>query len=72
MQMKILLSWIKVDVLDVLLLVAIQVWLTNATQLFHVLPDDPTNVSCPSQPCATLSQYLLDNNGTLRTCRVKC
>ena len=36
-----------------------------ATQVFIVLPDDSTNVSCPSQPCATLSQYLLDNNGTL-------
>ena len=36
-----------------------------ATQIFYVLPDDSTNVSCPSQPCATLSQYLLDNNGTL-------
>ena len=36
-----------------------------ATQIFYVLPDDSTNVSCPSQPCATLSQYLLDNNDTL-------
>ena len=35
--------------------------------MFYVIPDDPTNISCPSQPymCATLSQYLLDNNGTL-------
>ena len=35
------------------------------TTIFYVLPDDSTTVSCPSQPCATLSQYLLDNNGTL-------
>ena len=34
--------------------------------VLHVLPDNSsTNASCPSQqPCATLSQYLLDN-GTL-------
>ena len=37
---------------------------TSAT-IFYVLPDDSTTDSCPSQPCATLSQYLLDNNGTL-------
>ena len=28
-------------------------------------PDNSTNTSCPFQPCATLSQYLLDNNGSL-------
>ena len=33
-------------------------WLTD---IFHVLPDNSDNVSCPSQPCATLSQYVLDN-----------
>ena len=33
--------------------------------IFYVLPNNSSNVSCPSQPCATLSQYLLDNNGTL-------
>ena len=39
--------------------------MSTATELLHVLPDNSTNaVSCPSQPCATLSQYLLDN-GTL-------
>ena len=53
------------DVLHVLLLVAIQVWLSTATLVFNILPDDSNNVSCPSQPCATLSQYLLDNNGVL-------
>ena len=42
------------------------IWLVTATEMFYVIPDDPTNIiSCPSQPCATLSQYLLDNNGTL-------
>ena len=48
-------------------LVATQMWMISkctATEVLYVLPDDSTNVSCPSQPCATLSQYLLDN-GTL-------
>ena len=36
-----------------------------STEILYVVPDNSTNaVSCPSQPCATLSQYLLDN-GTL-------
>ena len=48
-----------------LLLVAIQVWLLTATKIFKVLPDNSTNISCSFQPCATLRQYLLDNNGTL-------
>ena len=45
--------------------VAIHICLATATLVFYVQPDNSTNVSCPSQPCATLSQYLLDNNGTL-------
>ena len=36
-----------------------------AQQVFYVSPDNSTNASCPFQPCATLSQYLLDNNGSL-------
>jgi len=51
------------DFLHVLLLVINQVWLLTATEVLYVLPDDPTNVRCPSQTCSTLSQYLLDNNG---------
>ena len=36
-----------------------------ASQILYVLPDNSTNAAgCPSQPCDTLSQYLLDN-GTL-------
>ena len=44
-------------------LVATQVWLSTANEIFHVLPDASTNVSCSlyDQSCATLSQYLLDN-----------
>ena len=38
---------------------------TNTHQLFYVLPDNSTQAHCPFQPCATLSQYLLDNNGSL-------
>ena len=45
-------------------LTTFQVWISTATEVLYALPDNSTNVSCPSQPCATLSQYLLDN-GTL-------
>ena len=38
---------------------------TAAQQVFYVSSDSFTNTSCPFQPCATLSQYLLDNNGSL-------
>ena len=49
----------------VLMLLAMKTWISTATELLYVLPDNSTNVvSCPSQPCATLSQYVLDN-GTL-------
>ena len=46
-------------------LAIIQVWVVTATDVFFVLPDASSNMSCLSQPCGTLSQYLLDNNGTL-------
>ena len=50
---------------SVILLLAMTIWISTATELLYVLPDNSTNaVSCPSQPCATLSQYVLDN-GTL-------
>ena len=48
----------------IFILLAIQIWISVSVKLFYVLPDNDTAVSCPSQPCATLSQYLLDN-GTL-------
>ena len=38
---------------------------TTTQQVFYVIPDRLVNVSCSSQPCATLGQYLLDNNGSL-------
>ena len=45
-----------------------QVLTAAATKIFYISPDylvTATSPRCPSQPCATLSQYLLDNNGTL-------
>ena len=47
------------------LFIFMRIQISTATEIFYVLPENSTNVvSCPSQPCATLSQYLLDN-GTL-------
>ena len=43
---------------------AIHLWIPMATRIIYVLPDNLINTSCPVQPCATLSEYLLDN-GTL-------
>ena len=48
-----------------ILSLAMKIWISTATELLYVSPDNSINfVSCPSQPCATLSQYVLDN-GTL-------
>ena len=33
----------------------------TATKILYVLPDNVSNVNCPSQPCTTLGQYMLDN-----------
>ena len=33
----------------------------STTTVLYVLPDNVSDVNCPSQPCATLGQYLLDN-----------
>ena len=49
---------------QLLIVVTTLTWLSTATEILYVLPDNSTNVSCLSQPCAKLSQYLLDN-GTL-------
>ena len=38
----------------------------TATKILYVLPDNVSDVHCPSQPCATLGQYLLQlDNGSL-------
>ena len=46
------------------ILTTVEICMSTATEIFYVLPDNSTNGSCPSQPCATLSQYWL-HNGTL-------
>ena len=33
----------------------------TATKILYVLPDNVSDANCPSEPCATLGQYLLDN-----------
>ena len=33
----------------------------TTTKILYVLPDNVSDVNCPSQPCATLGQYFLDN-----------
>jgi len=37
---------------------------STASKIFYFSPDNSANTSCSSQPCATLSQHILDN-GTL-------
>ena len=54
----------KMEWLQLFTVLAIQLWISVATRIFYVLPDSSTNAGCPSQPCATLTEYLLDN-GTL-------
>ena len=47
------------------ILMIVEINISAATKILYVLPDNSTNAaSCPSQPCATLCQYLLDD-GTL-------
>ena len=50
----------------------IKVYMCTPTELFYVLPDNSTNASCPSQPCATLSQYIeLYDTSRISTSNVK-
>ena len=46
------------------ILTAVEIYVSTSTEILYVLPDKSTNSSCLTQPCATLSQYVLDN-GTL-------
>ena len=52
------------DWLQLLTLLAIEVWIPMVSKILYVVPDNSNNPSNPFQPCATLSEYLLDN-GTL-------
>ena len=54
-----MMKWYKI-----LILVTTQICTSIAAEVLYVSPDNSNNDSCPFQPCATLSQYLLDN-GTL-------
>ena len=54
----------KMSWFHLVVILVIQLWISEATRILHVLPDNLTNATCPFQPCATLSEYLLDN-GTL-------
>ena len=56
---KMIMNWFQL-----VTLLAIQMCTSMATKILYVIPDNWTNVSCLFQPCATLSEYLLDN-GTL-------
>ena len=48
-----------------LIITTVEICSLTVAEVLHVLPDNSSaNASCLSQPCATLSQYLLDN-GTL-------
>ena len=50
----------SVSVLFITMLITCQIklYICPPTGIFYVLPDNSSNTSCPSQPCATLNQYL--------------
>ena len=54
----------KCEIFFSFILINVEICMSSANEIFYVLPDNSTNDSCPSQPCATLSQYWL-HNGTL-------
>ena len=54
----------KLTIVFSFILTVLEIYMSTSTEILNVLPDNSTNCSCLSQPCATLSQYLLDN-GTL-------
>ena len=45
------------------MIVITKIYQSTSTESFYVLPDNSTNASCPSHPCATLSQYILNTSG---------
>ena len=44
------------------ILTTVEICMLTSTEIFYVLPDNSTNDSCPSQPCATLSQCWLHSD----------
>ena len=55
----------QMNFIEVYILVALLIGTSTANEIFYVLPDNSPNISCPPHHCATFSQYLLDNDGTL-------
>ena len=55
----------KMNVIEVCIFTAVLIRISTASDIFYVLPNDSPNISCQPHQCATFSQYLLDNNGTL-------
>ena len=51
------------DQFRLFMLIAIHVWISTATEILYVIPDNSTNATrCMFYSCATLSQYFLGNN----------
>ena len=48
--------------MDWFILIAFVMTRCAALKIFHVLPDNSANISCQSQSCGTLNQYVLNNN----------
>ena len=48
----------------IFLVVSYMIWIVTANKGFYIIPENSTVANCPSQPCVTLSQYLLINNST--------
>ena len=55
----------QMNLIEVYILVALLGGTSTATEIFYILPDNSSNMSCPSHQCTTFSQYLLENDGTL-------
>ena len=53
------------NVIEVCIFTALLFGTSTATEIFYVLPDTSPNISCLPHQCATFSQYLLDDDGTL-------
>ena len=56
----------QIMLLKVFIIVAL-IWAfsCNAYKILYVLPNNSTDSNCPCQPCATLGQLLLNNDGSL-------
>ena len=55
----------KMNVIEVCIFTVVLIRISTASDIFYVLPNNSRNISCHPHQCATLNQYLLDNNGTL-------